>query len=213
MIADQNNTVDRIQDDQGQSRKPTAPDMGNRMMDQSRTMELFLASVEKQAYQMAVIAVRSADEALDLVQEAMLGLVRHYSARSEAEWRPLFFRILQSRIRDWYRRDQVRQRWHGWLGRWHDKDEEDDDDPFDEVAAPELYNPARQVEGRAAMTALVGALRELPLRQQQTFLLRAWQGLSVEETAVAMQCSDGSVKTHYSRAVHTLREMLEGHWP
>ena len=75
------------------------------MADQNRAMERFLASVEKQAYQMAVIAVQSTDEALDLVQEAMLGLVSHYSQKSEAEWRPLFFRILQSRIRDWYRRD------------------------------------------------------------------------------------------------------------
>lgn len=183
------------------------------MVDQNRAMERFLASVEKQAYQMAVIAVRSPDDALDLVQEAMLGLVKRYSANPEEEWRPLFFRILQSRIRDWYRRDQVRQRWRGWLDRWRDSADEEDGDPFEEVAAPELYNPARQLESDAALAAIVEALRTLPLRQQQTFLLRAWQGLSVEETAVAMQCAAGSVKTHYSRAVHTLRGKLEGHWP
>jgi len=183
------------------------------MADQNRAMERFLASVEKQAYQMAVIAVQGTDEALDLVQEAMLGLVSHYSQKSEAEWRPLFFRILQSRIRDWYRRDQVRRRWRGWLDRWRDNDDDEDGDPFEDVAAPERETPARLVEGGAALTAIVEALRKLPLRQQQTFLLRAWQGLSVEETAVAMQCGAGSVKTHYSRAVHSLREMLEGHWP
>ncbi len=187
--------------------------MGNGMMDQDQAMERFLASVEKQAYQMAVIAVQSADEALDLVQEAMLGLVRHYSGRSEAEWRPLFFRILQSRIRDWYRRDQVRRRWRGWLERWHGQEDEDGDDPMSTVAAPEKDEPARLVEGSAALATLIQALQQLPLRQQQSFLLRAWQGLSVEETAAAMRCSEGSVKTHYSRAVHTLREMLEGHWP
>ncbi len=183
------------------------------MVDQDRAMERFLASVEKQAYQMAVIAVRNPDEALDLVQEAMLGLVNHYSGKTEEEWRPLFFRILQSRIRDWYRRDQVRLRWRGWLDRWRDADDEDDGDPFEEVPAPELSNPARQLESGAALTALIEALQKLPLRQQQTFLLRAWQGLSVEETAAAMRCGGGSVKTHYSRAVHSLREMLEGHWP
>jgi RNA polymerase sigma-70 factor (ECF subfamily) len=187
--------------------------MGNGMMDQDQAMERFLASVEKQAYQMAVIAVQSADEALDLVQEAMLGLVRHYSGRSEAEWRPLFFRILQSRIRDWYRRDQVRRRWRGWLERWHGQEDEDGDDPMSTVAAPEKDEPARLVEGSAALATLIQALQQLPLRQQQSFLLRAWQGLSVEETAAAMRCSEGSVKTHYSRAVHTLRGMLEGHWP
>jgi RNA polymerase sigma-70 factor (ECF subfamily) len=185
------------------------------MVDQDRALERFLASVEKQAYQMAVIAVRGQDDALDLVQEAMLGLVNHYSGRTEEEWRPLFFRILQSRIRDWYRRDQVRRRWRGWLDRWRDADADadDDGDPFEEVAAPELYNPARQMESGAALAALIEALQRLPLRQQQTFLLRAWQGLSVEETALAMRCGGGSVKTHYSRAVHSLREMLEGHWP
>ena len=89
----------------------TARSAGRNMVDQSRAMEHFLASIEKQAYQMAVIAVSNRDEALDLVQDAMLALVRHYSAKEEAQWRPLFFRILQSRIRDWYRRDRVRQRW------------------------------------------------------------------------------------------------------
>lgn len=183
------------------------------MVDQGRAMERFLASVEKQAYQMAVIAVSSRDEALDLVQDAMLGLVQHYSARAEEEWRPLFFRILQSRIRDWYRRERVRQRWRGWLERWRGDDQEEDDDPLNEVPAPASCNPARQVEGGAALTALVAELGQLPLRQQQTFLLRAWQGLSVEETADAMRCTAGSVKTHYSRAVHVLRQRLEGHWP
>jgi len=176
-------------------------------------MDRFLASVEKQAYQMAVIAVGNSEEALDLVQDAMLGLARHYSARAEEEWRPLFFRILQSRIRDWHRRDRVRKRWRGWLDRWRGEKEGEDSDPFHEVAAPDSWNPARKVEDNAALTALVEALGKLPLRQQQTFLLRAWQGLSIEETATAMQCTAGSVKTHYSRALHTLREMLEGHRP
>jgi len=189
-----------------------ARSMGRTMVDQSRAMERFLASVEKQAYQMAIIAVSNQDEALDLVQDAMLALVRHYSAKEEIEWRPLFFRILQSRIRDWYRRDRVRKRWHGWLELWRGSEEEDAD-PLHQVPAPELFNPARQAEGGAALAALVEALRKLSLRQQQTFLLRAWHGLSVEETAQAMQCSTGSVKTHYSRAVHALREMLENHWP
>lgn len=182
------------------------------MTDQGRAMERFLASVEKQAYQLAAIAVGNRDEALDLVQDAMLGLVRHYATRSEEEWRPLFFRILQSRIRDWYRRERVRQHWRGWLERWRG-DGEEDDDPFDEVPAPASSNPAHRLESSAAMAALVASLRRLPLRQQQTFLLRAWQGLSVEETAQAMRCTAGSVKTHYSRAVHVLRERLEGHWP
>lgn len=184
------------------------------MRDESLALERFLAGVEKQAYQMARIAVGNPDEALDLVQDAMFCLVRRYAAKPEAEWRPLFFRILQSRIRDWYRRNRVRNRWRVWLGRWRgDGDDEAGDDPCAEAAAPASANPATRFEQSAATTALAEALRHLPLRQQQTFLLRAWQGLSVAETAVAMQCTAGSVKTHYSRAVHALRERLEGHWP
>ncbi|MEW6594827.1 MAG: RNA polymerase sigma factor [Thermodesulfobacteriota bacterium] len=183
------------------------------MVDQGRAMERFLAAVEKQAYQMAVIAMGNADGALDLVQDAMLGLVRQYASRPETEWRPLFFRILQSRIRDWHRRERVRRRWRGWLEQWRSGEAEEEADPFHEVPAAETCNPARQVEGGAALAALVAELKKLPLRQQQTFLLRAWQGLSVEETAVAMGCTAGSVKTHYSRAVHALRQQLEGHWP
>ena len=74
-------------------------------------------------------------------------------------------------------------------------------------------DPAEQVAGRASMAVLEEALRTLPFRQQQTFLLRAWQGMSVAETAAAMKCSEGSIKTHYARAIKTLRKKLEGHWP
>lgn len=114
--------------------------------------------------------------------------------------------LLQSRIRDWYRRSRVRNRWRVWLG-----GEEDEEDPLHNLADAESPGPAELLAGQRAMGALEQALQKLPLRQQQAFLLRTWEGLDVAETAHAMGCSEGSVKTHYSRAVHTLRILLEGH--
>ncbi len=162
---------------------------------------------------MAELATGSRDEALDLVQEAMFGLVRKYADRGEAEWGPLFHRILQSRIRDWYRRNRVRSRIFGWLRPLPGTAGEDDPpDPIQQAPDPAGVEPSREVGNQAAMERLDEALRSLPARQQQAFLLRTWEGMDVAETAFAMGCSQGSVKTHYSRAVHRLRELLEDHW-
>lgn len=161
------------------------------------------------AFRIAEIATGSREEGLDLVQDAMLKLVTRYADRGEAEWAPLFHTILQSRIRDWYRRTRVRSRVRAWFRRGGDGEELD---PIDAVPDP-TAGPAEQlVLGRAAQR-LDAALRALPLRQQQVFLLRAWEGLDVAATAAAMGCSTGSVKTHYARAVHRLRAELEDSWP
>src|SRR5262249_55630044 len=140
-------------------------------------------------------------------QDAMAALVRRYAARAAAEWPPLFHRILQNRIRDWARRRAFRSRFRAWLGRGATEDEPAGD-PLDALPDPADAGPAalamRSAEGRR----IEAALRALPLRQQQAFLLRAWEGLDVAETARAMRCSQGSVKTHYFRAIQTLRARL-----
>lgn len=175
-------------------------------------MDRFLASVERRAFRMAQIATGSREEALDIVQDAMFGLVKRYSEKSEKEWKPLFFRILQSRIRDWYRRNRVRRRWRIWLDSGHKPDGKEGEDPLATLADPNAHNPAEESILADATAALDSALRTLTLRQQQAFLLRAWEGMSLRETAVAMKCSEGSVKSHYSRAVHALRNLLEEYW-
>lgn len=174
-------------------------------------MEQFLSGVERRAFRMAQLATGDRDEAMDLVQEAMLKLVQKYGEKPEAEWPPLFYRILQSRILDWHRRATVRNRVRHWFGRTEDEDQ--DEDPLEQLPDPAGDDPAQVLANHRAMLALDEALRALPLRQQQAFLLRAWEGLDTAETARAMGCSEGSVKTHYSRAVHTLRERLGDHWP
>ncbi len=154
---------------------------------------------------MAEIATGNRDDALDIVQEAMLKLAQRYGSRPEAEWAPIFHRILQSRIQDWHRRTRVRSRWRVWLS---GGEEGDDGDSIERHEDRHAVEPSRCLATERAGLALEAALAALPLRQQQAFLLRVWEGLDVAATARAMRCSQGSVKSHYSRAVHALRERL-----
>lgn len=176
-------------------------------VDESHAIERFLREIERRALRMAELATSNREEALDLVQDAMFGFVRHYGTRVPAEWSPLFWRVLDSRINDWHRRQRVRGRWLGWFERGDD----DGEDPI--AAAPDPGEPgplARMADGEASK-ALELALRALPLRQRQAFLLRMWEGLDVADTAAAMRCSEGSVKTHLFRALANLRSHLEAH--
>lgn len=158
---------------------------------------------------MAWLATNSREDALDIVQDAMLRLARRYADRAEDEWGPLFHRIVQSVIRDWYRRSRVRNRWRQFFG----TAEEEGDDPLETQVAASDPGPSESLAGEQALSSLDAAIQALPLRQQQAFLLRQWEGLNVAETAAAMGCTEGSVKTHYSRAVASLRNQLEDHWP
>jgi RNA polymerase sigma-70 factor (ECF subfamily) len=184
---------------------------GESVLDQTRELEKFLADIERRAFRMAQIALRNEDDALDVVQDAMLRLVRNYAAKPAAEWRPLFYRILENGIRDLQRRRTVRGRLMAWMPGPKDDPDGDAQDPMDSVAdespdAPQLLMQAQ------AMEQLERSLRALPARQREAFMLRNFEGMDVAETAAAMGCSQGSVKTHYSRAVHTLREDLGEVW-
>jgi RNA polymerase sigma-70 factor (ECF subfamily) len=173
---------------------------------QCKALSQFLASVEVRAFKIAQAALRHEDDALDAVQDAMLQLARAYSDRPVEEWKPLFYRILENRIRDMQRRRTVRNRVIAWLPFRADRDEEDPD-PIAEAASDEPP-PVRRLEIDESMAALEKALGALPRRQQQAFLLRTLEGLDVAQTARAMGCSEGSVKTHYFRALQTLRAQL-----
>lgn len=164
----------------------------------------FLSEVEARAYRFAVMRVGDPDEALDVVQDAMINLVRRYSKRPAAEWRPLFFRILSNRIRDFHRRRRVRDS----VLRFFGGQDGEQPDPVAGAADPSRNGPQDEVARADAMAALDRALAELPTRQREAFMLRNLEGLNVAETAAAMRCSGGSVKTHYSRATHRLREIL-----
>jgi RNA polymerase sigma-70 factor (ECF subfamily) len=179
-------------------------------LQRERQLNQFLAGVERRALRFAEIAVRDRDEALDLVQDAMIKLARNYACHPEEVWTPLFYRILQNGIRDWHRRQMVRNRVMVWFGR--SPAAEDDYDPVAQAPDPMGRTPDEQIEARQAMQKLERAVAGLPARQREAFMLRTFEGLNVAATATAMGCSEGSVKTHYSRAIHTLRDVLGEHW-
>jgi RNA polymerase sigma-70 factor, ECF subfamily len=179
------------------------------ILDQARALDRFLVSVEKRAFRIARIAVRHDDDALDIVQDAMLQLARRYGQRPSEEWRPLFYRILQNRIRDCQRRRKVRASVMAWLPL---RRAEDDEPELHETAPDPGPLPAELLATDQALKVLESALAELPNRQQEAFMLRVFEGMDVADTAVAMGCTEGSVKTHYFRAVHTLRERLDSVW-
>ncbi len=175
-----------------------------------RALDSFLAEVERKAFRMAQIALRNEQDALDAVQDAMLQLASRYAQRPSAEWRPLFYRILENRIRDMQRRRTVRGRIMAWLP-WSGEAAEAEADPVAQAPDP-APGPVAQLEGDEIMIALQAALQVLPERQRQAVLLRNLEGLDVAETAAAMGCSDGSVKTHYFRALQSLRAQLGEFW-
>jgi RNA polymerase sigma-70 factor (ECF subfamily) len=177
-------------------------------LEPTQALDRFLAGVERRAFLKARFALGNADDALDVVQDAMLQLVRSYANRGEQEWGPLFHTILQSRISDWRRRAKVRNRLRVWFG---GKEQDDDSDPLQNMVDNRSPDPPGQLRDKQAMAVLEAAIHKLPPRQQQAFMLRVREGLDIAQTARAMKCSEGSVKTHYSRAVHALRAQLEDH--
>jgi RNA polymerase sigma-70 factor (ECF subfamily) len=181
------------------------------VLEQTRELDKFLGEIERRAFRMAQVALRDPDDAMDAVQDAMLKLARNYSARPSAEWRPLFYRILENAIRDLQRRRSVRKRFMVWLPGPKEDPDSEAQDPLDSVADGGTPVPERLMQDEA-MQKLESSLRQLPARQREAFTLRNFEGLDVAETASAMGCSEGSVKTHYSRAVHTLREQLGEVW-
>lgn len=175
-------------------------------------LDAFLALVERRALRIAQLATRDRDQALDLVQDAMFQLARRYAARPPAEWPPLFYRCLQNRVRDWQRRESV---WRRVFFTWDDAPLDDGtrEDALAQLPDRTTGDGLAHVQRDQAMTRLEAALRRLPGRQREAFELRVWEGLDVRDTALAMACGEGSVKTHLSRALASLRRDLEGVWP
>lgn len=173
----------------------------------------FLAEVERRAYKQAMFAVRDDPTALDIVQDAMLKLTEKYSARPLAELPLLFQRILQNTIRDFYRRQKVRSLWTSPISTLFGAESGEDFDPLEtlevESDSKNFESPAEQFEQSQVVALIEKALERLPARQRQAFLLRYWEEMDVAEAAKAMGCSEGSVKTHCSRATHALSVMLQ----
>jgi RNA polymerase sigma factor (sigma-70 family) len=169
------------------------------------SMDAFLAQVERRAFRMAELNLGHREDALDAVQDAMLRLVKHYSDKPAQEWTPLFWGILRRRIVDLQRRRKVRSIMVGWLG---GRDEDGDELPMWEPA-DNSPGPLERLHDAQSYADMAAAVKLLPQRQREAFMLRVLEGLDVAETAQAMGCSEGSVKTHLSRALQRLRDQLE----
>jgi RNA polymerase sigma-70 factor (ECF subfamily) len=173
----------------------------------------FLASAERRAFKQCVYAVQDDEAALDIVQDSMMKLAEKYPDRPPAELPLLFQRILQNGVRDHFRRGKVRSTWTTLLSNLGMGGDDDDSDPLETMDVDAHTNvpasPADRLEQSQVMGAIEEAVRALPLRQREAFMLRYWEELDVSETAKAMGCSEGSVKTHCSRATHALAKILK----
>jgi RNA polymerase sigma-70 factor, ECF subfamily len=186
-----------------------------KVLDNSQALGKFFSSIEKRAFRRAQIATGNADDALDIVQDAMVSLINKYSNKTPQDWELLFQKILSNRIMDWHRRTAIRNRFGTWLSsndNGREKDiYKDNNKPVEEPDYKDINmpGPEEQVQTGQSIAMLEAALQELPLKQQQVFLLRAWEGLSEKETSLVMSCSVGTIKSHYARARTFLKNKLE----
>ncbi|MGZ5081538.1 MAG: RNA polymerase sigma factor [Usitatibacter sp.] len=172
----------------------------------------FLASVERRAFKQSVFSVHEDQAALDIVQDSMMKLAEKYAAKPVEELPMLFQRILQNTIRDHFRRQKVRSTWTTLLSNLGLGGEDEEGDPLETLEVDDHSNipasPADRLEQSQVMAAIEDAVKALPDRQREAFMLRYWEELDVSETAKVMGCSEGSVKTHCSRATHALAKVL-----
>ena len=174
----------------------------------------FLENVERRAFKQAVYAVRKDEAAFDVVQDAMIKLAEKYGDKPVGELPLLFQRILQNTIHDYFRREKVRNTWITlFSGLGSASEEHDNFDLLETFEAEEgsqaAESSADKVERDQVLAVIDAEIQKLPTRQREAFLMRYWQDMDVAETAAAMGCSEGSVKTHCSRATHTLAQALK----
>jgi RNA polymerase sigma-70 factor, ECF subfamily len=193
-------------------RSPTTTAPAEGLLASRSELSAFLKGVERRAFKQAVFAVREQEAALDIVQDAMLRLSEKYGDRPSTELPLLFHRIMQNAIRDWFRRQKVRSLWTTVLSSLTSGRDDEDQDPLETLEAADGSNredtPSEQLERAQVLEIIDEEISRLPERQREAFLMRYWEELDVAETARRMRCSQGSVKTHCSRAAHTLAAAL-----
>tara|TARA_Y100000992_G_scaffold302511_1_gene276995 strand:+ start:2733 stop:3272 length:540 start_codon:yes stop_codon:yes gene_type:complete len=170
-------------------------------------IEDFLKDVSIRAFNICVVSCNNKDDAHDIVQNSMCKLVEKYKHNPSNQWKPLFYTILRNKLNDYYRKKALSNR----IFASRNTDEEYEETvSYSPNPSDQSNNPQKSIETMERRSALKSALSILPRRQQQAFMFRYWEGFSTRETALAMNCSEGSVKTHLSRANERLRELLKG---
>ncbi len=170
-------------------------------------LSVFIKQVSGRALMMMESATGHHDVARDLVQESFIALHQNYATRPSSEWTPLFYTILNNRLMDWRRQETRKQKRFGWFKPVVVDDEHELDASL-LIADDQNINPAEFLSKEFTLQEIQKAIARLPIRQQQAFMLRAWESLDTKTTARIMDCSEGSVKTHYHRAIQTLRSYL-----
>ena len=165
-------------------------------------LDQFLREHQKQAYAIALLNTRQAEDALDIIQEAMIAFVTAYQHKPEEQWKPLFYRILHNKMNDHHRRRK------SWLKHFFPGD---DGDLLAADQAADLPSPASRLITQEQGQALVEHISQLPAKQKQVIIYRHWQQLTVSETAEVMQISEGSVKTHLHRAMQKIKQLSGAH--
>jgi RNA polymerase sigma-70 factor (ECF subfamily) len=182
--------------------------------DVMRPFDRFTEQVSGRALVMMEMATQHHDVARDLVQEALISLAGRYLDRPQEEWIALFYGILNRRLMDWRRQEVRRSKLFAWFRPQHTLDDDElEVDPLHLIVDEQQADPSQLLTAADDLERVQAAIAQLPARQQQAFLLRAWENLDVRTTAQAMQCSEGSVKTHYFRAIEALRANLAGDFP
>lgn len=173
----------------------------------------FLRSTEKRAFKQVLFAVRDEHSALDIVQDAMIKLAQSYGDKDVTEFPMLFTRIVQNCTKDWFRKQKIRNTWVSLFSSFKKDGDEDSADPEEFLENPETskfgQEASKQMETQELNEILENEIKKLPKRQREAFLMRYWEELNISETAEMMGCSEGSVKTHCSRATQTLALALK----
>ena len=173
-----------------------------------RDLENFLITIEGRAFRIAQLATQCEADALDIVQDAMFKLASKYQHRPKEEWKPLFFKILESRIMDWHRKQTLRKKLFFWQKEHAGSDTDSSAHEQHQEYTTELANPENEIISEQLGKHLLACIAALPVQQQQCFILRSWEGLSISETALAMNLNENSVKTHYARALKKLKDQI-----
>lgn len=180
--------------------------------DNYQTMEQFLRHIDRRAFHFVRASVGNIEDTHDIVQESMYKLVQKYANKPTVDWKPLLYKIMSSKIADFHRRRAVREKILFQAPAHPDQDEDYLQTQMLAGVALDSDTPLPSLESERRIDHLSETVKSLPVRQQQAFMLRCWEGLSTRDTAIAMSCSEGSVKTHYSRAMSRLREQLEEYY-
>lgn len=168
----------------------------------NQQLDLFLREHQQQAFAIAIVSVNQEADALDVVQETMVAFIKNYRNKPTADWRPLFYRVLQNKINDHHRKQK------SWLSHFFSPKEQKD---LATEQVSETPSPLTMANNQQQGNEMIKIIQGLPSKQQQVVIYRHWQELSVAETAQVMQISTGSVKTHLHRATQKIKSLLGEH--